>query len=193
MQEIKSIYVNLPVKDLEKTRAFWEGLGFGFNAQFSDEKALCLILKEESIYAMLLHELLQATLALAETPLMKLKENKNLMKDIKRIVSNQNFDSIMNALRNEKFNEENFTPNPIGLNPESLEFTKAYVNYQNVNYEVFAKNIEAKSFFSVLPNVKNSKPLPENLIQKLSEKVDASNEAKKFWEERACLANGRFW
>ena len=129
-----------------------------------------------------LHELLQATLALAETPLMKLKENKNLMQDIKRIVSNQNFDSIMNALRNEKFNEENFTPNPIGLNPESLEFTKAYVNYQNVNYEVFAKNIEAKSFFSVLPNVKNSKPLPENLIQKLSEKVDTSNEAKKFKE-----------
>ncbi|MBK7790977.1 MAG: VOC family protein [Saprospiraceae bacterium] len=56
MQEIKSIYVNLPVKDLEKTRTFWEGLGFGFNDQFSDEKALCLILKEESIYAMLLHE-----------------------------------------------------------------------------------------------------------------------------------------
>ena len=129
-----------------------------------------------------LHELLQATLALAETPLMKLKENKVLMQDIKRIVSNQNFDSIMNALRNEKFNEENFTPNPIGLNPESLEFTKAYVNYQNVNYDVFAKNHDVKSFFSVLPNVKNSKQLPENLIQKLSEKVDASNEAKKFKE-----------
>lgn len=56
MQEIKSIYVNLPVKDLEKTRAFWEGLGFGFNAQFSDEKALCLILQEDRIYSMLLKE-----------------------------------------------------------------------------------------------------------------------------------------
>ena len=56
MQEIKSIYVNLPVKDLEKTRAFWEGLGFGFNDQFSDEKALCLILQEGMIYSMLLHE-----------------------------------------------------------------------------------------------------------------------------------------
>lgn len=28
---IKSIFVNLPVKDLEKTRAFWEALGFYFN------------------------------------------------------------------------------------------------------------------------------------------------------------------
>ncbi|HRG22730.1 MAG TPA: VOC family protein, partial [Saprospiraceae bacterium] len=56
MQEIKSIYVNLPVKDLEKTRAFWEGLGFGFNDQFSDEKALCLILQEGVIYSMLLQE-----------------------------------------------------------------------------------------------------------------------------------------
>ena len=56
MQEIKSIYVNLPVKDLEKTRAFWEGLGFGFNDQFSDEKALCLILQEGIIYSMLLQE-----------------------------------------------------------------------------------------------------------------------------------------
>jgi len=56
MQEIKSIYVNLPIKDIEKTRTFWEGLGFGFNSQFSDEKALCLILQEDKIYAMLLSE-----------------------------------------------------------------------------------------------------------------------------------------
>lgn len=95
-----------------------------------------------------LHELLQATLALAETPLMKLKENKTLMKDINRIVSNQNFDSIMNSLRNERMQEENFIPNPIGeKNPGSLSFTKSFVEYQNVNYEVFAKNFDTKSFF----------------------------------------------
>ncbi len=56
MQEIKSIYVNLPIKDLEKTREFWEDLGFGFNPQFSDEKALCLILQEDKMYSMLLQE-----------------------------------------------------------------------------------------------------------------------------------------
>ncbi|MBK9270250.1 MAG: VOC family protein [Saprospiraceae bacterium] len=54
---IKSIYINLPVKDLSKTRDFWTQLGFAFNEQFSDEKALCLILKEGSIYSMLItHE-----------------------------------------------------------------------------------------------------------------------------------------
>lgn len=54
---IQSIYVNLPIKNIQQTREFWTKLGFSFNEQFSDEKALCLILKEDSIYAMLItHE-----------------------------------------------------------------------------------------------------------------------------------------
>lgn len=53
---IQSIYVNLPVRDIQKTRAFWNGLGFGFNPQFSDEKALCLELNPPVIYAMLLED-----------------------------------------------------------------------------------------------------------------------------------------
>lgn len=55
---VKSIFVNLPIKDLQATRAFWTQLGFTFNEQFSDDKALCLILQEGSIYCMLItHEL----------------------------------------------------------------------------------------------------------------------------------------
>ena len=50
---IRSIFINLPVTDIAKTRAFWSALGFRFNEQFSNEKALCLILQEGSIYAML--------------------------------------------------------------------------------------------------------------------------------------------
>lgn len=50
----KSIYVNLPIKDLERTRNFWIKLGFSFNMQFSDDKALCLVLNEGLIYAMLI-------------------------------------------------------------------------------------------------------------------------------------------
>ena len=53
---IQQIFVNLPIKDLSKTRAFWEQLGFSFNPQFSDEKAASLVLKEDSIYAMLITE-----------------------------------------------------------------------------------------------------------------------------------------
>lgn len=53
---IKAIYVNLPVEDLTKTRAFWTALGFSFNEQFSDEKALCLMLNEGSICSMLIRK-----------------------------------------------------------------------------------------------------------------------------------------
>jgi uncharacterized protein len=55
--KIKSIFVNLPIKDIQKTRAFWTKLGFSFNEQFSDDKALCLVLNEGSMYSMLItHE-----------------------------------------------------------------------------------------------------------------------------------------
>ena len=57
MTTIKSIYVNLPVKDLAVTKSFWTKLGFGFNDQFSDDKALCLILNDGIMYSMLItHE-----------------------------------------------------------------------------------------------------------------------------------------
>lgn len=46
------IFVNLPVTDLRKSMAFWNELGFKFNAQFSDDSAACLIFSDE-IYAML--------------------------------------------------------------------------------------------------------------------------------------------
>ena len=54
---IKATYINLPVRDLTKTRQFWNALGFTFYEQFCDNKALCLELKKDTIYAMLItHE-----------------------------------------------------------------------------------------------------------------------------------------
>lgn len=56
--KVKSIYVNLPIKDLKKTRTFWTNLGFSFNEQFSDDNALCLVLNEGLMYSMLIsHEM----------------------------------------------------------------------------------------------------------------------------------------
>jgi len=49
------IYVNLPVKDLEQSKAFFEGLGYTFNPQFTDENAACMVVAE-GIYVMLLVE-----------------------------------------------------------------------------------------------------------------------------------------
>lgn len=52
---VKQIFVNLPIKDLEKTKEFWTSLGFSFNLQFTDEKAGALVLGE-NIFAMLITE-----------------------------------------------------------------------------------------------------------------------------------------
>jgi predicted lactoylglutathione lyase len=51
----KQIFINLPVKDLKKTMAFFKKLGFTFNMQFTDDKAACMIIGE-NMYAMLLLE-----------------------------------------------------------------------------------------------------------------------------------------
>lgn len=47
------IFVNLPVKDLNKSISFFKNLGFSFNPQFTDETAACMVISED-IYAMLL-------------------------------------------------------------------------------------------------------------------------------------------
>jgi predicted lactoylglutathione lyase len=49
------IFVNLPVKDLDKSKAFFGKLGYTFNAQFTDATAACMVITDD-IYAMLLTE-----------------------------------------------------------------------------------------------------------------------------------------
>lgn len=51
----QQIYVNLPVKDLARSRAFFARLGFDFNPQFSDDTAACMVVAE-NIFVMLLTE-----------------------------------------------------------------------------------------------------------------------------------------
>ena len=47
------IFVNLPVKDLPASVAFFKKLGFSFNKQFTDATAAAMIISDD-IYAMLL-------------------------------------------------------------------------------------------------------------------------------------------
>ena len=49
------IFVNLPVKNLDRSVAFFTALGFGFNPQYTDENATCMIVGE-NIFVMLLVE-----------------------------------------------------------------------------------------------------------------------------------------
>lgn len=51
----KQIFVNLPVKDLERSKTFFSSLGFSFNAQFTNEQGACMIVSDD-IYVMLLAE-----------------------------------------------------------------------------------------------------------------------------------------
>jgi hypothetical protein len=51
----QQIYVNLPVKNIERTKTFFANLGFTFNPQFSNESALCMVIGN-NIFAMLLAE-----------------------------------------------------------------------------------------------------------------------------------------
>ncbi|MFI8005866.1 VOC family protein [Streptomyces sp. NPDC086010] len=55
MPQPRMIFVNLPVKDLEKTKNFFSKLGFGFNPQFSDDTTACLVISD-TIFAMLISE-----------------------------------------------------------------------------------------------------------------------------------------
>lgn len=52
---IRQIFVNLPVKDLPRSMAFFKALGLSFNARFTNEQGACLEIAE-NIYAMLLVE-----------------------------------------------------------------------------------------------------------------------------------------
>lgn len=49
------LYVNLPVKDLKRSNAFFESLGFQLNPKFSNDQASCVVLGE-NMFAMLLVE-----------------------------------------------------------------------------------------------------------------------------------------
>lgn len=51
----QKIFVNLPVKDLNRSIEFFTKLGYSFNPKFTDQNATCMIVSDE-IYVMLLTE-----------------------------------------------------------------------------------------------------------------------------------------
>ncbi len=53
----RKVFVNLPVRDLEKAKAFFAALGFSFNLKFTDHNAACMVLSEEGYVMLLTHEM----------------------------------------------------------------------------------------------------------------------------------------
>jgi uncharacterized protein len=52
----REIFVNLPIKNMERSKAFFGALGFKFNPQFTNEQGACMVIEDGSSYAMLLVE-----------------------------------------------------------------------------------------------------------------------------------------
>ncbi|MDO6654616.1 VOC family protein [Anaerobacillus sp. 1_MG-2023] len=55
-QTAKHVFVNLPVKDLDKSIAFFSEIGFEFNPQFTDENATCMVINENTFVMLLVEE-----------------------------------------------------------------------------------------------------------------------------------------
>ena len=53
---IRTIFVNLPVADLEKSVAFFQGLGFPFDPQFTNESATRMVVNENASVMLLTRE-----------------------------------------------------------------------------------------------------------------------------------------
>jgi predicted lactoylglutathione lyase len=49
-----SMFVNLPVTDLERSKAFYTALGFTINPLFTDHNAACVVVEEDHNYFMIL-------------------------------------------------------------------------------------------------------------------------------------------
>lgn len=65
----KQIFINLAVKDLEKSMNFYKALGFTNNPQFSDDTAKCMVWSESIFVMIMTHEKFKgfATKPIADT------------------------------------------------------------------------------------------------------------------------------
>ncbi len=52
----RQVFINLPIKDMTRSQAFFKSLGFEFNPQFTNDQGACMIISKDHSYAMLLVE-----------------------------------------------------------------------------------------------------------------------------------------
>jgi predicted lactoylglutathione lyase len=52
----RMLFVNMPVADLERSKAFFAKLGFSYNPNFTDENAACMLVGEQAFVMLLSHE-----------------------------------------------------------------------------------------------------------------------------------------
>ena len=52
----RMLFVNIPVADVERSKAFFARLGFSYNPMFTDETAACMLVGEQASVMLLSHE-----------------------------------------------------------------------------------------------------------------------------------------
>lgn len=52
----RTLFVNMPVADLQRSKDFFTALGFTFNPSFTDETAACMLVGEQASIMLLNHE-----------------------------------------------------------------------------------------------------------------------------------------
>ena len=52
----RKLFINLPVRDLQRSIQFFTRLGFSFDPRVSDENATCMIVSDEAFVMLLTHE-----------------------------------------------------------------------------------------------------------------------------------------
>ena len=66
---VQMIFVNIPVANLENSKAFFQALGFTLNLNFADETSCCVVISEHIYLMILTHQRFEgfATLPRADT------------------------------------------------------------------------------------------------------------------------------
>jgi predicted lactoylglutathione lyase len=52
----RKVFVNLPVRDLDRSIAFFTALGFTFDAQFSDDRATAMVVNDDAFVMLLVED-----------------------------------------------------------------------------------------------------------------------------------------
>ena len=52
----KQIWLNLPVKNIEKSKKFFSSIGFSFNEEYCNEQSACMLVGEKNFVVMLFEE-----------------------------------------------------------------------------------------------------------------------------------------
>ena len=55
----QQIFVNLPVKELERSKRFFASLGYSFNQQFTNEQGACMVVGENLVVKLLAEPVVQ--------------------------------------------------------------------------------------------------------------------------------------